>query len=96
MLEQAKTAAESTASEKVTSESKARKTDDSGGTSAYDAACDADRGKEAIIDKELERSCVEMSERVLAAEAITDLSTAEGKVRQQVEQRFKERKQKKV
>ena len=51
---------------------------------------------EAIIDKELERSCVERSERALAAEAITDSSTAERKVRQQVEQRLKERKQKKV
>ena len=43
---------------------------------------------EAIIDKELERSCVEMSERALADEAITDSSTAERKVRQQVEQRL--------
>ena len=43
---------------------------------------------EAIIDKELERSCVEKSERVLADD-ITDSSTAErGKTRQQVEQRL--------
>ena len=44
-----------------------------------------------IIDKELERSCVEKSERVLA-----DSSTAERKIRQQVEQRRKECKQPKV
>ena len=41
---------------------------------------------EAIIDKELERSCVERSERVLADKAIGDSSTAERMVRQQVEQ----------
>ena len=87
-LENAKTAAESTASKKTTTESTARKTDDSGGTSAGDAAC-AERGKrslgplEAVIDKELERSCVERSERVLAGEATADSSTAERKVRQQ-------------
>ena len=46
--------------------------------------------------KELERSCVEKSARVLADEAIADSSTAERKVRQQVEQRLKERKQLKV
>ena len=51
---------------------------------------------EAIIDKELGRSCVERSERVLADEASTDSSTVERKVRQQVEQRMKEREQKKV
>ena len=51
---------------------------------------------EAIIDKELQRSCVEKSERVLAVEAIADSSTEERKVRQQVEQRLKERKQLKV
>ena len=49
-----------------------------------------------IIITELERSCVERSERVLAAEAITDSSTAERKVRQQVEQRLKERKQRRA
>ena len=37
-LENARTAAESTAPENATSESTARKTDDSGGTSASDAA----------------------------------------------------------
>ena len=49
-----------------------------------------------IIDKELERSCVEKSERVLADKATADSSTAERKVRQQVEQRRKESKQPKV
>ena len=49
-----------------------------------------------IVDKEIERSCVEKSERILADEAIADSSTAERKVRQQVEQRLKERKQLKV
>ena len=44
-LEKAKTAAESTVSENATKESTARKTGGSGGTSAHDAACDADRGK---------------------------------------------------
>ena len=39
-----------------------------------------------IIDKELERSCVERSERLLADEATADSSTVERKVRQQVEQ----------
>ena len=48
-----------------------------------------------IIDKELGRSCVERSERV-ADKAIADSSTADRKVRQQVEQRLKERKQLKV
>ena len=38
-----------------------------------------------IIDKELERSCFEKSERALADEAIADSSTAERKVRQEVE-----------
>ena len=41
---------------------------------------------EATIDKELERSCVERSERVLADKATGDSSTAERMVRQQVEQ----------
>ena len=36
---------------------------------------------ETIIDKELERSWVEKSERVLAGEAIADSSTAERKER---------------
>ena len=49
-----------------------------------------------IIDKGIERSCVEKSERVLAGEATADSSTAERKARQQVEQRLKERKQPKV
>ena len=49
-----------------------------------------------IIDKELERSFVERSERVMADKATADSSTAERKVRQQVEQRLKERKQLKV
>ena len=49
-----------------------------------------------IIDKWIERSCVEKSERVLAGEATADSSTAERKVRQQVEQRLKERKRPKV
>ena len=44
-------------------------------------------------DNELERSCVENSERVLADKAIAESSTAERKVRQQVEQRLKECKQ---
>ena len=43
-VEKVAIAAESTASENATSVSAARKTDDSGGTSAC-AACDADRGK---------------------------------------------------
>ena len=46
-----------------------------------------------IIDRELERSCVERSERVLADRAIADSSTAERKV---MERRPKERKQLKV
>ena len=63
--------------------------DDSGGTSASDAAR-ADRGKatgsfETIIDKE-----------VTGRQAIADSSTAERKERQQVEQRLKEREQLKV
>ena len=45
-----------------------------------------------IIDKDLERSCVERSERELADKPIADSSTAERKVRQQVGQRLKERK----
>ena len=49
-----------------------------------------------IIDKELERSFVERSERARADKAIADSSTAERKVHQQVEQRLKERKQLKV
>ena len=49
-----------------------------------------------IIDKELERSCVGRPERVLADKAIADSLTAERKVRQQVEQRLKERKLPKV
>ena len=51
---------------------------------------------EAIIDKELERSCAERSVRELADKAIANSSTEERKVRQQVEQRRKERKQLKV
>ena len=46
-----------------------------------------------IIDKELEQSCVERSERVLADMAIANSSTAEKKVRLQVEQPRKEYKQ---
>ena len=58
----------------------------------------ADHGKalgllKTIIDNELERSCVESSVRVLADRAIANSLTAEKKVRQQVEQRRKERKQ---
>ena len=49
-----------------------------------------------IIDKELEQSCVERSERVLADMAIANSSTAEKKVRLQVEQPRKEYKQLKV
>ena len=49
-----------------------------------------------IIDKELGRSSVEMSERGLADKAIADSSTADRKVRQQVEQRLEECKQLKV
>ena len=49
-----------------------------------------------IIDKELERSCVEKSARKLADKATADSSTAERKVRQQVDQRRKESKQPKV
>ena len=51
---------------------------------------------ETIIDKKLERSFFEGPKRVLADEAFADSSTAERKVRQQVEQRRKERNQKKV
>ena len=92
-LENAKTAAESTASENATPEPTARKTDDSGGTSASDAAVERPLGPlKTIIDKELERSCVERSERTLADKAIADSSTAERKV----EQRLEERKQLKV
>ena len=71
-LEKAKTAAESTASENATTESAARKTVDSRGTRPPGLL-------KTIIDKELERSCVEKSERVLA-----DSSTSERKVRQQM------------
>ena len=49
-----------------------------------------------INDKEFEQSCVERSEQVLADTAIANSSTEERKVRQQVEQRRKERKQLKV
>ena len=49
-----------------------------------------------VIDKELERSCVERSERLLANKATANSSTEERKVRQQVQQRRKERKQLKV
>ena len=94
-LEKAKTETESTVSENATTE--ARKTGVSGGTSASDAAR-ADRGKAtgSSEDDHRQRSCVERSERVLVDEAIADSSTAETKVRQQVEQRLKERKQPKV
>ena len=49
-----------------------------------------------IIEKEVERSCVEKSERLLAGEATADSPTAERKARQQVVQRRKECKQPKV
>ena len=46
--------------------------------------------------QQLEQSCVERSERVLADKANANSSTEERKVRQQVEQRRQERKQLKV
>ena len=89
-LEKAKTAAESTASKNTTSEPAATVSDDPTGTSARPLG-----PLKATVDKELERTCVEKSERVLAVEATADSSTAERKVRQQ-EQRLKDRKQPKM
>ena len=90
-LEKAKTAPESTASMNTTSDQRQWCQTISGGTSAGPLG-----PLKTIIDKELERSCVERSERVLADKAIANSSTEERKVRQQVEQRRKEREQLKV
>ena len=52
----------------------------------------ADHGKATGSSEDDERSCVERSVRVLADKANANSSTEERKVRQQVEQRRKERK----
>ena len=99
-LENAKTAAESTASKKTTAEPAAIcQTILEGPVPVMQPVQIVERPLgplKTIMDTELERSCVERSERVLADKATADSSTAERKVRQWVEQRLKKRKQLKV
>ena len=65
----------------------ARKTDDSGGTRVMQPVQIMERPLgplKTIIDKELEQSCVERSERALADRAIANSSTEERKERNQL------------
>ena len=99
-MEKTKTAAETTASKKATSKSAARKTDCSGDTTACGEAGDAQRGKvtgpSEDDHRQGARAKVSRGARASTGRAIADSSTAERKVRQQVEQRRKESKQVKV